>query len=97
MAKSLALAAENARRLLILSPIPKELHLTGAHLASMMQAIAYRTIRSLQGNQVRPRTQKMIRNIQQYEKRVNGSIPSESTIWKSIRNKDFSRQIRVFL
>lgn len=96
-AKALALGAANSGRPMILPPIPEELHLTGARLASMTQAIAYGTIKQLGTNLVRTRTQKMIRSVKLYAKSVSGIVPNEATIWRGIRNKDFSRQIRIFL
>lgn len=63
----------------------------------MTQAIAYGTIKGLSENQIKPRTQKMLQKIKIYVKKVNSAIPNNSMIWKRIRNKDFSRQVRVFL
>lgn len=89
-ARRLAISAANNGRLLVLPPIPEELHLTGARLTSVTQALAYGTIKSLSESRARPRTQKMIRDIKVYVKSVNGTIPNDCTIWKGIRSKDFS-------
>lgn len=52
--KSLANNALVNGRSLVLPPIPEELHLMGARLSNISQALAYRTIRSLIGGQERP-------------------------------------------
>ncbi|KAG6875062.1 hypothetical protein C0992_005338 [Termitomyces sp. T32_za158] len=57
-ARDLAQESFEKERPMVLPLIPVELHLTGAKLSKMLQARAYRTIKSLKPIQLRPRTEK---------------------------------------
>lgn len=97
LARSLATNALTRDRIMTLPPIPEELHLTGARLSSMTQALAYKTIKSMTECPERPRTQKMLKDIMQHIKNSEGRMVEGKTIWKGIRNKDFSKKVKIFL
>lgn len=86
----------NNRCPLVLPPIPTELHITGTKLLKTTQALAYKWLKKDFAPQARPRTHKMLENIKHIVKRAGGTAPSDAQIWKSLRNKNFSRQVRVF-
>ena len=72
-------------------------NLTGAQLSYMSQALAYKGIRELK---VQPYQISTIINLditRHAVKTISGKMPTDATIWHSIRNKDITRNIRVFL
>ncbi|KAJ6524577.1 hypothetical protein B0H19DRAFT_1340608 [Mycena capillaripes] len=72
-------------------------HLRGAKLASLTQALAYKGIKELRTTPVRKSTASNIKLIQDSAKIQWGKTPTVENIWKSVRHKDISRQIRTFL
>ena len=76
------------------------LKLTGGKLSKMTQSLAYKAIRERtvqNGRHLRKRSAKMIDMVQNHVEEVLGEIPTEERIWKSIRNKDLSRQAQYYL
>ena len=74
--------------------------LTGAKLSQLTQSIAYKGIwqKKLQLNlHLRRATTQMIDKIQNKVEDATRKIPSKDQIWKAIRYKDFSRNVRYFL
>lgn len=96
-AGALAKAALQGGEIMVLPPIPTELHLTGAKLSRMTQATAYKTIKSNAKPPTRPRTRMMLDGAKRVIGKENKRIPSDDQIWSSLRDKDMSRLIRVFL
>ncbi|KAJ7575745.1 hypothetical protein C8J56DRAFT_801133 [Mycena floridula] len=86
--------------------IPHSLCLTGAKLASLTQAIAYRAIRDKKMNRQTKTFKKQIERREttaNLEKTryaaqaiTNGNLPTNRKIWKSIRHTDLTRQTRYF-
>ncbi|KAF9494932.1 hypothetical protein BDN71DRAFT_1392542 [Pleurotus eryngii] len=80
--------------------IHQSLRLTGAKLSKITQSLAYKAIRerNLQTERYqRKRTADMVDTVQNHVEEALGEIPTEERIWKSIRNKDLSRQARYYL
>ncbi|KAF8902958.1 hypothetical protein CPB84DRAFT_1678379 [Gymnopilus junonius] len=81
--------------------VETDLHLkiTGAKLNKMTQALAYKLIRekAMEKYMKRRQTEENIALIRTAAKESFGKLPSPSAIWKSIRQKDISRNIRYFL
>lgn len=96
-AKTIAESALQKDDVMILPPIPMELHLTGAKLSKITQAIAYRAIRTNMQTLTRARTKKMLEDIKREVSKVNKSRPSDKHLWLSLRGKDLSKPMRVFL
>lgn len=96
-AENLAELAMNNERLLVLPPIPTELHLTGAKLSKVTQSIAYKTIKQITPTQPRPRTVRVIEDVKETVKLMNKRSPSEKMIWSSLRDADLSKIMKVFL
>ncbi|KAJ7145978.1 ribonuclease H-like protein, partial [Mycena epipterygia] len=71
--------------------------LRGAKLATLTQAIAYAGIKELKGVVSRNATSKNIELVTEAVKHNFGRVPTAEQIWKSIRNKDFTRQLKNFL
>jgi exonuclease III len=69
----------------------------GAKLSEMSQADMYRCIiERKRQNATRRRTETMINKTKAALLAANGRIPEQEEIWKSMRNKDFSRSQRTF-
>ncbi|KAH0580613.1 hypothetical protein H2248_002102 [Termitomyces sp. 'cryptogamus'] len=97
--KTVGIAEEamNQNAVLILPPIPTELHITGARLLKVTQATAYKHIRNVAPACTRRRTTARIDEVKRVMITSSGKVPQDRAIWKGLRDKDFSRQTRVFL
>jgi len=75
----------------------KKFNLSGAQLSTMSQAVAYQGIQ--ESRQTDPRLSTVINlDITRHVvKRQTGHLPTDATMWHSIRSKDITRTIRVFL
>ncbi|KAI0073485.1 hypothetical protein K474DRAFT_1692645 [Panus rudis PR-1116 ss-1] len=69
----------------------------GAKLACLTQSLAYAGILEQRDHTVRRKTQKVIEMIQISFKSFSQYTPTSAMIWKSIRSKDFRRNISDFL
>ncbi|KAJ7177487.1 hypothetical protein C8R43DRAFT_1118478 [Mycena crocata] len=69
----------------------------GAKLATLTQAMAYRAIKELRDQVHRRATDENVLAVQTAIKSAFGKTPTAATVWKSIRSKDISRQVRNFL
>ncbi|KAJ7748895.1 hypothetical protein B0H16DRAFT_1319529 [Mycena metata] len=76
---------------------PDRLQLRGAKLSALTQGLAYRGIKALKQKVNRKATDENVLSIQQAVKSTFKKTPTTKMIWKSIRNKDISRQVRNFL
>ncbi|KDQ32355.1 hypothetical protein PLEOSDRAFT_1034309 [Pleurotus ostreatus PC15] len=77
-----------------------EIGSSGAMLQNLDQATAYKGIRESKlksDKHTRERTRQTIQMIQEHTKDSTGAAPSEGQIWRTLKSKDFSRQIRFFL
>jgi hypothetical protein len=72
-------------------------NLTGAQLSTISQAVAYNGIRMLAKEKLRLATIINLDITRHAVKALSGTSPTNATIWHSIRNKDITRIIRVFL
>ncbi|KAJ7506112.1 hypothetical protein B0H11DRAFT_1616426, partial [Mycena galericulata] len=77
--------------------IPAAAELRGAKLATLTQALAYKAIKEQKITPKRKTTAENISLIQTACKASWGTLPTPAKIWKSIRHKDISRQIKTFL
>ncbi|KAJ7501351.1 hypothetical protein B0H11DRAFT_1713618 [Mycena galericulata] len=77
--------------------VQDNLKLKGAKLSTLTQALAYSGIKALKAKASRPATDEKIKQVQTAIHHNHRRIPTPAQIWKSIRHKDFSRQIRNFL
>ncbi|KAJ6614396.1 hypothetical protein B0H10DRAFT_1803617, partial [Mycena sp. CBHHK59/15] len=77
--------------------IRRELKLRGAKLSSLTQAVAYAGIRETKKRVSRPATENRIKQVQSDAQRQYRRLPATTQIWKGIRHKDFSRQVKNFL
>jgi ribonuclease HI len=77
--------------------LAKKFNLTGAQLSMMSQAMIYQGIKGRV--QIAPRRSTIITlDVTRHAvKRLTGHLPTDATIWHSIRSKDITRSIRVFL
>lgn len=77
--------------------IQNKFNINGAKLMCTTQAILYRGIKELK--QAAPRNSTIIQlDITRHAaKDLSGNLPTDSRIWRLIRSKDISRQIRCFL
>ncbi len=78
--------------------IPDIWNLTGAKLASLTQALAYQGILRTKGYRQRPATEApldMARHC--VHDHLGGRMPTDATLWHSLRHKDVSRNISDFL
>ncbi|KAJ7836739.1 ribonuclease H-like protein [Mycena leptocephala] len=71
--------------------------LKGVKLSSLTQALAYAGIKGLKARVSRKATDNNVKQVQMAAQQTYGRIPAPAVIWKSIRHKDFSRQLRNFL
>ncbi|KAJ7138997.1 hypothetical protein C8R44DRAFT_827847 [Mycena epipterygia] len=69
----------------------------GAKIATLTQALAYQGIKELRETPTRNTTEENIALIQQALKTQSSEEPTPKKIWRSIRHKDISRQIKTFL
>jgi ribonuclease HI len=69
----------------------------GAKLSTITQSLAYKTIKALRGKVLRKATDENIAAVQLVIKEHYNHSPSAAAIWKSIRRKDITRQIRTFM
>ncbi|KAJ7750007.1 hypothetical protein B0H16DRAFT_1374447, partial [Mycena metata] len=77
--------------------IPDHLQLRGAKLSTLSQRTAYRGIKALKEKVHRKATDENVLSTQQAVKSLFKKAPTEKLIWKSIRSKDLSRQVRNFM
>ncbi|EEB96958.1 hypothetical protein MPER_03816, partial [Moniliophthora perniciosa FA553] len=79
--------------------IPAQYKLTGFKLSKMTQKSAYKALREIKmkSYQRRSRTAGNLDGIRATIKQNFGFSPSDRTIWKTLRNKDFTREVRYFL
>lgn len=77
--------------------VDPDFNLTGAKLASVSQAFAYRTMKQRTPIAPRRTTTKHIREAQEGVLLVSKRQPVEKIIWRSIWHKDLSRQVSDFL
>jgi ribonuclease HI len=75
----------------------KKFNLTGAQLSTMSQAMTYQGIRERMQITSRRSTIITLDITRHAVKRITGHLPTDATIWHSIRSKDITRTIRVFL
>ncbi|KAJ7106853.1 hypothetical protein C8R43DRAFT_906013 [Mycena crocata] len=71
--------------------------LYGAKLSTLTQAMAYKAIKELRDHVHRKTTDENVLAVQKAVKAAYGKTPTVVAIWKSIHNKDISRQVRNFL
>ncbi|KAJ7102968.1 hypothetical protein C8R43DRAFT_907040 [Mycena crocata] len=76
---------------------PADLILSGAKLSSLTQALAYKGIKALRKKVNRKTTDENIALVQAAVKQHHRHAPTPSTIWKSLKHKDITRQVRTFL
>ncbi|KAJ7174703.1 ribonuclease H-like protein, partial [Mycena filopes] len=96
------LSGEAARDATAITPeiklhVPPGLKVAGAKLSKLTQASAYRGIKEMRNKVSRKATNKNISNVQEELRNQYVHAPTAATIWKSIRHKDITRQIRTFL
>ncbi|KAJ7847171.1 hypothetical protein B0H13DRAFT_1907416 [Mycena leptocephala] len=72
-----------------------DFQLSGAKLSTLTQATAYRVIKELRETVHRKSTDENIRVTQEAVKLLYKKTPTAAAIWKSIRNQDISRQIKI--
>ncbi|KAJ7699517.1 hypothetical protein B0H17DRAFT_1196150 [Mycena rosella] len=77
--------------------IPRDMQLRGVKLSSLTQAVAYAGIREQKAKISRPATQNRISQVQSAIHQTYRRLPPPAQIWKSIRHKDFTRQVKNFL
>ncbi|KAL0566859.1 hypothetical protein V5O48_015140, partial [Marasmius crinis-equi] len=84
--------------------VPPELHLSGAKLNALTQSLATRAIKeskstttAYQEARDRKKTEKHVLKAQKAIRRNTGKPASQNQVWKSVRNKTLSRNIRQFL
>ncbi|KAJ7115514.1 hypothetical protein C8R43DRAFT_902649 [Mycena crocata] len=77
--------------------IDPALELPSAKLSTLTQAIAYAGIKELREAVLRKATDNNVKQIQLAVQLNFKRLPTPAQIWKSIRHKDFSRQVRNFL
>ncbi|KAJ7927927.1 hypothetical protein B0H13DRAFT_1860965 [Mycena leptocephala] len=77
--------------------VPEGNLVCGAKLCTMTQAVAYAGIREQKTASVRLTTEANTKLIQTSTHKLYSFLPTTQQIWKSIRHKDFTRQIRNFL
>ncbi|KAI0342569.1 ribonuclease H-like protein [Trametopsis cervina] len=78
--------------------VPAKWNLTGAKLATMSQALAYQGIRTRKRKPDRPASRApldMARHC--IRDHLSGRMPTDATIWHSLRHKDISKNISDFL
>ncbi|KAJ6480516.1 ribonuclease H-like protein, partial [Mycena vitilis] len=77
--------------------VPEELQMKGAKLSKLTQAVAYAAIKEAKAKPVRKATDNKIKQVQAATKLNFDRLPLPAEIWRSIRHKDFTRQVRNFL
>jgi ribonuclease HI len=82
--------------ILDLTPVQK-FNLTGVKLATISQATAYKGIQERLCPNPRPSTVINLDITRYAVERTTKHLPTDATIWLSIRNRDITRTIRVFL
>ncbi|KNZ75396.1 hypothetical protein J132_03436 [Termitomyces sp. J132] len=96
-ARKMARKAVDNQRLLALPLIPTELHLIRAKLSKITQAKAYKWLREMSSPIEQPRTTRMLKEIRDSVEETCSKRPSIQQVWKSMKSRDFPRQIRIFL
>ncbi|KAJ3804580.1 hypothetical protein F5876DRAFT_3048, partial [Lentinula aff. lateritia] len=79
---------------------PRTLHVTGAKLSTITQALAYKAIvakKSRDEDLYRRRTEVNVMRVQNCIEDTFSYIPTPETFWKSIRHKDLELKIQIFL
>ncbi|KAJ7915040.1 hypothetical protein B0H13DRAFT_1872408 [Mycena leptocephala] len=95
--------ARTAARDPVMQPItincnaPKKTHLAGPKLSALTQALAYKGIKETYKKVSRKATNENVGLVQDSLRAQYSHVPTASTIWKSLRHKDITRQIRTFL
>ena len=69
---------------------------TGVKLTKMSQSLLYHHLKE-KGEMSRQATSRSIQAIEVETKDLFGLTPSLNNIWKSMRNRDFSKKVRDFL
>lgn len=77
--------------------IPPRFITTGAKLNKASQSLLYRGIKLQKGTPARPRTDTELNTTRQGVNALCGRTPSNTQLWSSIRNKDFSKVFRSFI
>ncbi|GLB44704.1 putative RNA-DNA hybrid ribonuclease activity [Lyophyllum shimeji] len=82
--------------------IEPTLKVTGAKLTKVTQALAYKAIRARRLTKLRskPPRSRTVENLQKVKHTIKSGFdlsPTDASVWKAIRNKDFSRQSRYWL
>ncbi|TFY53337.1 hypothetical protein EVJ58_g9508 [Rhodofomes roseus] len=77
--------------------VNKRFDLSGAKLASLTQAIAYRGVLNKRGAAERPRTTNQVQRTLDHVGRPGDPAPPAQILWTSLRNKDIHRRIVDFL
>ncbi|KAJ7673854.1 hypothetical protein DFH06DRAFT_1445365 [Mycena polygramma] len=80
--------------------IPPTLTMTGAKLAAMTQSLAYKAIRERKRKKNKNKRERTAANMERAKAECKdnfGFIPTEDKIWKSLLNKDLSREAQYFL
>ncbi|KAJ7930383.1 hypothetical protein B0H13DRAFT_2228278 [Mycena leptocephala] len=77
--------------------VPEGNLVRGVKLCTMTQAVAYAGIREQKTASARITTEANTKLIQTFIHECYGLLPTTQQIWKSVRHKDFTRQIRNFL
>ncbi|KAJ7078702.1 hypothetical protein B0H15DRAFT_788723 [Mycena belliarum] len=94
------LAREGCRKLVpseICYTANRHLELPGAKLASLTQATAYAGIRELKTAVTRKASDNNVKQVTLAIQCEYNYLPSAAQVWKSIRHKDFTRQVKNFL
>ncbi|KAH9835833.1 uncharacterized protein C8Q71DRAFT_797347 [Rhodofomes roseus] len=87
-----------SQRSVSVSPkIDRSFDLSGAKLATLTQAIAYKGILSKRGTVDRPRTTGRVRATLERTSKPGDPAPPAQMLWKSLRNRDIHRRIVDFL
>ncbi|KAJ7601415.1 hypothetical protein B0H17DRAFT_969783, partial [Mycena rosella] len=81
----------------IVFEVQQSLQLRGAKLSSLTQATAYAGIKELKASVTRKASDNSVKQITIASQLNFNSLPSPAQVWKSIRHKDFTRQVRNLL
>ncbi|TFK62739.1 hypothetical protein BDN72DRAFT_827234 [Pluteus cervinus] len=77
--------------------VPSELKVSGAKLSAMTQATLYRGILQTKKLESRRKTEENLELTRYAVQEQTDRLPKNETIWKSIKSKDISRNIRAFM
>ncbi|KAF5381283.1 hypothetical protein D9615_008354 [Tricholomella constricta] len=76
---------------------PKPFHVSGAKISKMSQALLYRGILETRTPKVRRSTLINLDMTRHAVHALTGTLPTDSVIWKSIRNRHISKKISAYL